>query len=159
MDAIAAMARNRVIGNNDSLPWNIPEDMEWFHSQTDGQLLVMGRKTYESIKTKKDNTTYVILTRDKNYTSSNKNVIILHNLSDLDSICVDNQLVWLCGGAEVYQALLQECEYLYLTELKDMYEGDTVFPPFENQFSLEEIVHETALFAIKKYVNNRMSTT
>lgn len=158
MDAIAAMARNRVIGYNDNLPWSISEDMEWFQSQTDGQILVMGRKTYESIRTKKDNTTYIVLTRDEKYSSAKKNVIILHDLSALESICVDNKLVWLCGGAEIYQALLKECRYLYLTEIKDDYNGNILFPTFEDQFNLEEVVRETALFVIKKYINNRMLT-
>ena len=63
------MSQNRVIGNNNKLPWNIPEDLKWFKENTLGKPIVMGRKTHESIGKPLPGRTNIILSRDPNYKS------------------------------------------------------------------------------------------
>jgi len=152
-NAIAARAENGVIGINNRLPWSIPADMKWFGEATNGQILVLGRKTLESLRARRPQNTYLVLTRDKDYSSPASNVELIHGL---DQIPADDPLgrsIWICGGSSLYQEALSRCAYLYLTTIKAHYEGDAYFPPFEDQFLLEETLQEDEQMMIQRYRN------
>jgi len=151
-NAIAAMAQNRVIGANGKLPWHLPKDMAWFRSMTEGQILVAGRKTLESMPILPQNT-YLVLTRDKSYTPPVPNVTAIHNLAQIPAEPPAGRSIWICGGSAVYAATLPHCRYLYLTTIKQIVDGDTHFPPFADTFRLDKTLDDNDRFILERYKN------
>ncbi len=145
--AIAAMSENRVIGQGNTIPWHLPEDFKWFKQTTTGHVIVMGRKTYESIGRLLPNRTTIILSRsDFNVPGA----IMLKDLAALQPATAGRE-TFICGGAEIYRQALPLCSDLYLTLVKRTVEGDAFFPPFEAEFELVETVRDTPEFAIRHY--------
>jgi dihydrofolate reductase len=147
--AIAAMSVNRVIGQANKIPWYLPEDFKWFKKMTTGQVVVMGRKTFESIgKPLRDRSTIVVSRSNFRYPG-------VQTVSDLGQIRVedDPRQFFICGGAQIYAAALPLCADLYLTLVKQIVAGDTFFPPFEGQFVAREEILDCAEFKITRYRN------
>ena len=153
--AIAAMSLNRVIGAGNNIPWHLPEDFKWFKKMTTGQVVVMGRKTFESIGKPLPNRTTIVLT---NSPATIPGVLIISSLSELDPIGrdVSGRDIFICGGARLYQQALPLCSDLYLTLVKRTIEGDTFFPAFENEFTLIEQLRDEPEFKILHYRNLRL---
>ena len=148
--AIAAMAENRVIGNKGDIPWHLPEDFKWFKKTTMGDILVMGRKTYESIGRPLPGRETYVLSRQT------REIEGVHNFTDLkilDQLDTD-KTIWIAGGGEVYSQMLPHCEALYLTRVHRTVEGDALFPEFEDQFTLQETVATNEDFTIEHWVRN-----
>ena len=148
--AIAAMSLNRVIGAGNRIPWHLPEDFKWFKKMTTGQVVVMGRKTFESIGKPLPDRTTVVLTRSA---VPIPGVRMLSDLSRLDpaDAGLAGREIFICGGAQVYRQALPLCSDLYLTLVQRVVEGDTLFPPFEDQFELVEEVLDRPEFKILHY--------
>jgi dihydrofolate reductase len=150
--AIAAMSENRVIGNQGKIPWHLPEDFRWFKHKTMGGTLVMGRKTFESIGKPLPGRKTVILSRTPRAypgTTSYDDVEVFRASEATSS------KVWICGGAEIYQQLLPSCSVLYLTRVKRVVDGDAFFPPFEQDYTLNQIIHETTGFQVERWFNTK----
>jgi dihydrofolate reductase len=150
--AIAAMSLNRVIGVGNRIPWHLPEDFKWFKQMTTGQVIIMGRKTFESIGKPLPNRTTIVLTRGA---SEIPGVLTAPDLGriDWDHPAVVGRKLFICGGAQVYEQALPMCSDLYLTLVKRMVEGDTFFPAFEERYELLEEVMERQEFTILHYWN------
>jgi dihydrofolate reductase len=146
--AIAAMSKNRVIGREGKIPWHLPEDFKWFKKMTMGHVLVMGRKTYESIGQALPGRETVVLTRGG---GSFPGARTASSLEDVDVSTHDGREIFICGGAEVYAQALPRCSDIYLTIVKKTIEGDAFFPPFEDQFELAEQIADTPEFKILHY--------
>jgi dihydrofolate reductase len=127
LSLIVAIAKNGVIGVNNTLPWHLPEDLKRFKALTMGHHIVMGRKTYDSLGRLLPGRTTVIVTRNKNYHV--EGALIAHSLQEALSQCADDDEVFLIGGAELYQAGLTLADKLYITEIDLEVEGDAHFPP------------------------------
>ena len=125
--AVAAMSRNRVIGQADKIPWHLPEDFKWFKQLTSGHVLVMGRKTFESIGRPLPGRTTLVLSRRA---ASLPGVEVVSSL-DAIPFPADGRKLFLCGGAEIYRQGLHLCSELYLTIVNCESEGDAFFPAFE----------------------------
>ena len=123
------MARNRVIGINNTLPWRLPEDLKHFKALTMGHHIVMGRKTYESIGRPLPGRTTVIVTRDPAYRV--EGCLTAHSIADAIAACAGDAEIFFVGGAELYAQILPRAERLYLTEIQGDYAGDSHFPPFD----------------------------
>ncbi|MCD6339651.1 MAG: dihydrofolate reductase [Verrucomicrobia bacterium] len=149
--AVAAMARNRVIGRAGRIPWRLPEDFRWFKQLTTGHVLVMGRRTFESIGKPLPHRETIVLSRSG---FSRPDVRTVRSLEEIP-LANDPRDFFICGGAEVYRAALPYCSDLYLTLVHMEPEGDTFFPPFEELFALRETLRETDRFTILRYVNPR----
>lgn len=134
--AIAAMAENRVIGNAGDIPWHLPEDFKWFKKTTMGDILVMGRKTYESIGRPLPGRDTYVLSRTPREIPGVHSFTDLEVLNHLDT----DKTIWIAGGAEIYELMLPRCEELYLSRVHRICEGDALFPHFEDQFHLVETV-------------------
>jgi dihydrofolate reductase len=145
--AIAAMSLNRVIGNGNQIPWHLPEDFKWFKATTTGHIIVMGRKTFESIGKPLPNRETIVLSRSK---FSHPGVKTVCSLEELPAMTAPRQ-VFICGGAQIYEQALPLCSELLLTLVKRQVEGDAFFPKFEDQFQLAETIQETADFKILRY--------
>ncbi|MCD6049371.1 MAG: Dihydrofolate reductase, partial [Verrucomicrobia bacterium] len=137
----------RVIGKGNTIPWHLPEDFKWFKQTTTGHIIVMGRKTYESIGRLLPNRTTVILSRGD---VAVPGAVMLKDLGALKP-AEDGRETFICGGAEIYRQALPLCSDLYLTLVKRTVEGDAFFPAFEDQFELVETLRDTPEFSILHY--------
>ncbi len=135
---IAAMGRNGVIGNENSLIWKIPNDMKRFKAMTTGKTVVMGRKTFESIGRPLPNRTNIILTRDKTYKA--EGCIVVHSVDEAIKKSNSDE-VMIIGGAQIYKVFLLKADRLYLTLIDAEFEGDAYFPEF-NKDEWKEIFRE-----------------
>lgn len=140
---IAAMAKNRVIGNGDKIPWHIPEDFKYFKSQTLGKPIVMGRATFESIHAIRGSDPHlgpalpkrknIIITRQDGYVADD--CIVCPSVDSAISTAkkytdvVDE--VMIIGGGTIYTQALPYADRLYITIVDGDYEGDVFFPEFD----------------------------
>lgn len=149
--AIAAMASNRVIGRGSAIPWHLPEDFRWFKRTTMGHVLVMGRRTFESIGRPLPGRTTLVLSRSG---WSYPGLRVVPSLEDI-GVAAEGGEVFICGGAEVYRQALPFCSDLYLTHVRRGVEGDVCFPPFEDRFQATATLMDTPEFEIIHYRNLR----
>ena len=100
--AIAAMARNRVIGNEGKIPWYIPEDFKHFKETTQGYPIIMGRKTFESIGRILPGRENIVLTRGE---FTFPGVTVVHSIEELENYLSKNPIekAYICGGAQSYE--------------------------------------------------------
>lgn len=126
---IAAVADNMVIGKNNSLPWNLPADLEYFKKNTLGKPVIMGAKTFESIGKILPNRKNIILSFDKDYKV--EGCIIATSIEDALKEAEGNEEVMIAGGASIYKQFLPLADRLYLTFIHHNFEGDTCFPEFD----------------------------
>jgi len=136
LSIIAAMARNRVIGIANRLPWHLPEDLQHFKRLTMGHHILMGRKTFESIGRALPGRVTVILTRDCRYAAPG--CLTAQGLREAIALCGDDPEVFVVGGAELYAQAMSLADRLYLTEIQREYEGDARFPQFDLELWAEE---------------------
>ncbi len=124
---IAALARNRVIGNQGTLPWHIPEDLKRFKRLTTGHAIVMGRKTFISLGRPLPDRRNVVLTS--------------HPIPDVEcypsteaalNALTSQERVFVIGGGQIYAQFLDRADEIFLTLLDRDVEGDTYFPPYED---------------------------
>jgi dihydrofolate reductase len=148
--AIAAMSENRVIGDGNKIPWHIPEDFKWFKKTTMGHVLIMGRKTFESIgKALPERDTIVISRNSFNH----PDVKSISNFDEIDLYADQNKKVFICGGAEIYKQTIENCSELYLTIVRKKITGDAFFPSFEHHFNKGDLIKEEKDFSIFHYRN------
>jgi dihydrofolate reductase len=143
------MSLNRVIGRGGRIPWHLPEDFKWFKQLTLGHMLVMGRKTFESIGRPLPGRETIVLSRGG---FAHPGVRTAASLDTLPLAAADSRTLFICGGAEIYRQALPRCSDLYLTLVKrEIPDGDAFFPPFEDQFELVEKLRDTPEFTILHY--------
>ncbi len=126
LSIIVAVAHDRVIGVNNTLPWHLPEDLKRFKALTMGHHIIMGRKTYDSLGRLLPGRTTVIVTRNESYQV--EGALVANSLEDAIALCKDDEEVFLIGGAELYQAGLKLAHKLYITEIELDVAGDAFFP-------------------------------
>lgn len=132
---ILAVAQNGVIGKGDGLPWHIPAEMKYFMAKTLGKPVIMGRKTFETLKSPLPRRTNIVITRDKTY--ARDGIVVAHSLEEAlhqaDAIAqrdgVDEIMV--AGGAEIYRLALPIADLLYYTRINIDAEGDAHFDAIE----------------------------
>lgn len=152
LKAIAAMAKNRVIGHRGAIPWHIPDELRWFKKVTTGQVIIMGRKTFESLGRPLPNRRNIVLSR-QGLTTTVEGVEVVGGVEALVQLLESEEReVWVIGGAEIYATLLPFSSELLLTEVPQEPEGDAFFPPFEEGFVFREVVFEHPLFTVRRYL-------
>jgi dihydrofolate reductase len=137
---IVALAKNNVIGINNTLPWHLPEDLKRFRALTTGHHIIMGRKTYESLGRLLPGRTTVIVTRNKDYKL--EGALIAHSLEAAADLCQNDDEVFVIGGAELYQDGLKLADKLYITEVGLDLAGDAFFPDFDRNLWQETLREE-----------------
>jgi dihydrofolate reductase len=142
ISALVAMARNRVIGCNNALPWHLPPDLKRFKSLTMGHPIIMGRKTYESIGRPLPGRINIIVTRQADYHVSG--AIVVDSLAQALRACAGkgqeyinpgsaaDEEAFVIGGAEIFRQALPLCDRIYLTEIQADFSGDALFPQFDH---------------------------
>ncbi len=126
---IVAVCNNNVIGGNNKLLWHISEDLKRFKNITTGHTIIMGRKTFESLKKPLPNRHHIILTRDKNYKVDSNQVTVVNDIETIMKTYENSgSEIFIIGGGEIYNLFLPYCDKLYLTKVNKDFEGDTYFP-------------------------------
>ncbi len=131
LSIIVAMARNRTIGVNNTLPWRCPEDLKHFKALTMGHHMIMGRKTFDSIGKPLPGRTTVVVTRDRNLKI--EGCVVAHSLQDAIAACAGDEEIFIVGGAELYRQALPLVDTMYITEIQQEVEGDAHFPDFSKR--------------------------
>ncbi|MBS4051381.1 MAG: dihydrofolate reductase [Methylomonas sp.] len=126
---IVAMASNRVIGLNGTMPWHLSADLKRFKQITLGSPIMMGRKTFDAIGRPLPGRENLVISRNPEYRQPGCRVF-----ADIDSALRYAQTcseVFVIGGATLYDALLPQADYLYLTLIQREFAGDTYFPEID----------------------------
>ena len=127
---IAAHAQNLVIGKDGDLPWHYSEDLKRFKKLTLGHVLIMGRRTFESIGAKPlPGRTNVVISRKKKYGNCQTFV----NLDEALEHYKNEEIIFIGGGASLYEVTIDRADYLFITQIKGDVEGDTYFPEYRDQ--------------------------
>ena len=134
---IAAMDRNRLIGDNKQLPWHLPVDFAHFKSVTMGKPVVMGRKTFLSIGRPLPGRQNIVLSRDADFQP--ENVVVARDFDQALQLAGAAEEVMVIGGSTVYQLVLPRAQRIYLTVVEAEFEGDAWFPEIDiSEWSLSE---------------------
>jgi dihydrofolate reductase len=129
---IVAADLNNAIGKNNSLPWKLKSDLDFFKSITIGSTVIMGRKTFDSLAGKPLNGRLnIVISRQENYTATGATVV--HSLQEAIEVAQQNDYkeVFVIGGGEIYKEGLQIADKIYLTRVDAAIDGDTYFPPWD----------------------------
>jgi|SRR5690606_15187274 len=137
INLIVAKSSNNVIGNNNELLWKIPNDLKYFKKVTTNSVVIMGRKTFESIGKILPNRLNVIISKQsgdlKEIYKGCKNCLFFDNFNDMFLFINDQDFyknIFVIGGGEVYKYFIENnlINKYYITEIKQEFEGDTYFP-------------------------------
>ena len=146
MIAIVAMSPNLVIGADGRIPWHISEDLKFFKRTTLGHAVLMGRKTYESIGKPLPGRENLVLSRTADFPG----VRMVRSLDEITEPA-DGRLLYVIGGAELYDALMPRCSELLLTRVAMNVTGDTFFHAFETDFDEGELLETGANYEIRRH--------
>ncbi len=136
INLIVAMTGEGIIGKGNELPWHIPEDLKHFKKTTMSNIILMGRKTFESIGKPLPGRKNFILTsapeRISEEIRNNENVFIFSSFRDAeDAASSMDESLFIIGGAAVYKDTLKYADRLYISKVKKNYEGDVYFPEID----------------------------
>jgi dihydrofolate reductase len=126
---VAAVAANGIIGAGGKLPWHIPEDLQHFKRLTLGHPVVMGRRTWESLKAPLPQRENIVVTRTTGYEAPG--AAIASSLEAALAMCLGEPVAFVIGGACLFREALPIAAGLVLTEIHRDYQGDTWFPPWD----------------------------
>lgn len=127
---IAALSENRVIGKDNALPWHIPEDLKHFKEVTSGHPVIMGRKTFESIRRLLPRRLNIVVSRDPTYVV--EGATMAHSLEQALEIArnYERDEIFVLGGGQIFEEAISIADRLYLTIVHTEIEGDAFFPDF-----------------------------
>ncbi len=133
---IVAYSHNHVIGNNGMIPWKIKGEQSRFKELTVGNVVVMGRRSYEEIGRPLPNRTTIVISRTRNFDA--ENCITVPSLQEALKLAGDRD-VYISGGAGVYAEALPLADKMYITEIDLEVAGDTFFPDFNEEDFIKEV--------------------
>lgn len=132
LSLIVAQSKNRVIGNNNELPWRLPKDLQYFKRVTLGKPIIMGRKTYESIGRPLPGRVNIVISSNASLVIAGVSVVpsLKQAIEKAQASCIEQGVdeVMVMGGAQVYQQALPLVDRLYITQVDAVIEGDAFFP-------------------------------
>lgn len=128
LNLIVAKAKNNAIGKNGKIPWNIPEELQYFKAKTINNVVIMGRKTYDSIGKPLNKRINIIISNTKAF--SGENCFTVKSLEDALSLAKKfNKEIFIIGGERLYKESVDIVDRMYITEVfMDVKEADTFFP-------------------------------
>lgn len=149
LSIIAAVASNGCIGQGGRMPWRLSPDLKRLKEMTYGKTLVMGIKTYKSLKEPLEGRQHIVLTRSANVYEDTDNVTFKGDADLVFVQCRDsNDEVFVFGGGEIYKKAMPYCRKLYITEVMERFDGDAFFP--EIDLSVFEQTHCSEILYDKK---------
>ncbi|TXH08233.1 MAG: dihydrofolate reductase [Candidatus Moraniibacteriota bacterium] len=131
---IAALSENRVIGNRGAIPWHLKDDFRRFKERTTGHVIIMGRKTYESIGRPLPGRTNIVITRDTG--RDIPGCIVVDSLAEAlaKARAIESKEIFVIGGGQIYAEALALADRLYLTLVHAIMDGDAFFPEYSHIF-------------------------
>ena len=132
---IAAFSINRVIGNNGIIPWKIKGEQKRFKELTTGNVVIMGRRSYEEIGKPLPNRTTIVISNTKTFSAVN--CMTATSLGQALKMA-EGRNIYIAGGAQLYKESIQLVDKMYITLIDENVEGDTFFPLFnESDFDIQ----------------------
>ncbi len=138
---IVAFSKNRVIGKDGKIPWDIDGEKKRFKELTTGNIIIMGRNTYEEIGFPLPNRETIVVSRTKNF--DQEHCITVKSLEKALELAKKNwekKDVFVSGGEKLYEEALSLVERMYITEIEKVIEGDKYFPVFNEDAFEREII-------------------
>lgn len=130
LSIIVAISNNNCIGKANELLWKIPADMKYFRETTTGHVIIMGKKTFESIGRPLPNRRNVVITHDPQFRA--EGVEVVHSIQEIvDLFASSPDEAFIIGGGQIYEQLLPYVTTLYVTHVQGDFAGDTYFPPID----------------------------
>ena len=128
---IVAASENDVIGVNNDLPWDIPEDMKFFREKTKGKALIMGRKTFESVGHPLPKRLNVVVTRQKDYNP--EGAVVVSSVDEAIKLCESKiseygDEIFIIGGGQIFRDTIDMVDIIYLTRIHKEFDGDIKYP-------------------------------
>ena len=150
---VAAIASNNVIGKENSLPWNIPEDLKRFKQMTSGHTILMGRKTFDSIGRPLPNRQNIVMTKDENF--EKEGIKVINDFDEaLELIKESNEDIFVIGGSKIYELFEPVANSLAITRILKDFEGDAFFPDIN--WDLWQIEKEENFFDEKSNIECKL---
>lgn len=132
---IVATGKDRVIGQDNQMPWHLPADLAYFKKVTGGHTIVMGRKTFESIGRSLPNRRNIVLTTSSSFEAEGCEVV--HSIADILAIGESETELFIIGGSKLYEEMMPYADRLYITHIHHAFEGDRYFPDYnENEWTV-----------------------
>jgi dihydrofolate reductase len=127
---IAAIAENNALGKDNQLIWHLPADLKRFKKTTLNHVVIMGRKTFESLGKPLPNRTNILITRDKNYKA--EGCVVVNSLKEaLVTAAKEDENPFILGGAEIYKQAMPFTDKLDLTFVHHQFDADVFFPEID----------------------------
>ena len=150
---VAAIASNNVIGKENSLPWNIPEDLKRFKQMTSGHTILMGRKTFDSIGRPLPNRQNIVMTKNENF--EREGIKVINDFDEaLELIKESNDDIFVIGGSKIYELFEPVANALAITRILKDFEGDAFFPDIN--WDLWQIEKEENFFDEKSKIECKL---
>ena len=146
---VVAMAADRAIGLNNTMPWRLSEDLKLFKRLTMGHPILMGRKTWDSLGRPLPGRQNIVLTRSADFVAPG--AIVIHDIAELDTLELQDSEVMVIGGAQIYKLMLPHMQGIYVSEVAGEWEADTWFPEFKEQFPIRKELEEFTGFVSTLY--------
>lgn len=148
---VVAMDKNGLIGKEGGMPWYCPEDLSHFKQLTLHHTILMGRITYEHIKTPLYDRCVHVATRSSTYPKD-----AIHLCHDVDALLNEfknkKESLYVCGGASIYKQGLPYVDDIWISYIKGEYDGDTWFPPYTSRNLIEVMKKEYEDFLLVHYI-------
>jgi len=133
---IVAHDLNRVIGKDNKMPWHIPNELAYFKEKTMGKAIVMGRNTFESIGRPLPGRLNIVITRNAAYKPDG--VTVVNSIEDAIELArKHHEEVMVIGGEQIFKEVLPYTDLMYVTLIKKEFEGDTFFPSYGQEWSID----------------------
>ncbi|MCI8638671.1 MAG: dihydrofolate reductase [Coprococcus sp.] len=152
MNLIVAVDKNWAIGKDNKIMWSIPADTRFFRDTTEGNVIIVGRKTLESFPQGQPlkNRTNIVVTRNPKYQV--KNAVVVHSIAEaVEESRKYAKEVYVAGGGKIYQEMLSYCDTALVTKIDHAYEADTYFPNLDEdpKWELYEKSEEQTCFDLE----------
>ena len=140
LSIIVAKAKNNIIGKDNKLLWNLPADLKRFKELTTGHVIIMGRKTFESIGKVLPNRKHIIFSQNRDLKYDDENVEVVHSMLEIKEYIDNDEENFVIGGAMIYNLLMPHVTKMYVTQVNKDFEGDAFFPKINED--IWEVVEE-----------------
>ena len=151
LSIVVAKAKNNIIGKENKIIWNLPEDLNHFKNLTTGHTIIMGRKTFETLGRVLPNRKHIIFSQNPDFKVKDENVEVVHSLLQIQDLIEGQEEAFVIGGAMIYNFLMPYVKKMYVTEIGEEFEGDAFFPKIK-----EETWKEVSRQKGEKDENNNM---
>ena len=144
LSIVVAKAKNNIIGKENKIIWNLPEDLNHFKNLTTGHTIIMGRKTFETLGRVLPNRKHIIFSQNPDFKVNDENVQVIHSLLQIQDLIEGKEEAFVIGGAMIYNFLMPYVKKMYVTEIGEEFEGDAFFPKI-NEETWKEVSREKGI--------------